>query len=129
MALRLSLKPRERVIIGGAVLKNGGSPVHLTVENRVAILRQSDVLSPREAQTPCKRIYLALQLLYLDPENAATHLETYRTLVDQVAEAAPSTRPLIAAVDAQVHAGDHYRALKAARPLIEYEGKLLHHVR
>jgi flagellar biosynthesis repressor protein FlbT len=129
MALRLSLKPRERVIIGGAVLKNGGSAVHLTVENRVPVLRQADVLSPREAQTPCKRVYLALQLLYLDPENAASHLETYRTLVGEVATAAPSTRPLIAAVDAQVQAGDHYRALKAARPLIEYEGKLLHHVR
>ncbi len=129
MALRLSLKPRERVIIGGAVVKNGDSHARLTVENRVPILRQSDVLSPRAAQTPCKRVYLALQLLYLDPVNSERHLQTYRTLIDQVAEAAPSTRPLIAAVDERVRAGDHYRALKAARPLIEYEGKLLHHVR
>lgn len=129
MALRLSLKPRERVIIGGAVVRNGGSATHLTVENRVPVLRQADVLNPKAAQTPCKRVYLALQLLYLDPENAPAHLEAYRQLADDVVRAAPSTRPLIAAVDEQVSAGDHYRALKAARPLIEYEGKLLHHVR
>ncbi len=129
MALRLSLKPRERVIIGGAVVRNGGSATHLTVENRVPVLRQSDVLSPRAAQTPCKRVYLALQLLYLDPDHAPTHLETYRRLAGDVLRAAPSTGPLFAAVDEQVSCGDHYRALKAARPLIEYEGKLLHHVR
>ncbi len=129
MALRLSLKPRERVIIGGAVLRNGGSPTHLTVENRVPVLRQADVLSPRAAQTPCRRIYLALQLLYLDPENAPAHLETYRRLAGDVTRAAPSTRSMIAGVESHLAAGDHYRALKAARPLIAYEGELLDHVR
>lgn len=129
MALRLSLKPRERVIIGGAVLKNGGSHASLTVENRVPVLRQADVLSPRAAQTPCKRVYLALQLLYLDPENSPAHLATYRALAGEVAEAAPSTRQMLDAVEGHVERGDHYRALKAARPLIEYEGKLLGHVR
>ena len=67
MPLTLQLKPHERVILGGAVVCNGRSRARLVIENEVPVLRESDILSPRLVRTPCQRIDMALQLLYLDP--------------------------------------------------------------
>jgi len=53
MPLRLTLKSQERVIIGGAVVKNGDSRTELHVENKVPILRETDILSPKLVKTPC----------------------------------------------------------------------------
>ena len=49
MALRLKLKPGERVIVGGAVVRNGSSRAELFVENDTPVLRE--VPSPVTANT------------------------------------------------------------------------------
>jgi len=68
MALKLTLRPNERVVIGGAVLSNAGLHVaHVLVENESPILRSKDILRPEDATTPCRRIYLAIQLMYVEP--------------------------------------------------------------
>ena len=128
MALRITLKPHERVIVGAAVLRNGAVRANLTIDNQVPVLRESDILSPAAVHTPCERVYMALQLLYLAPESDGSSLETYRSLVADVLQAAPSTRALIAAMDTYVAAGQHYQALKCARGLLEHERRLLTHV-
>ena len=59
MALKITLKPGERMIIGGAVLTNGNSAsCDLVVENKIPILRQKDILTEEKANSPCRRIYL-----------------------------------------------------------------------
>jgi flagellar biosynthesis repressor protein FlbT len=128
MALRIQLKPNERVILGAAVIRNGSTRTSLTVENQVPVLRESDILPPSAVNSPCQRIYMAIQLLYVAPENEADTLETYRSLVADVLGAAPSTRPLIEAVDALVTERQYYQALKAARALLAHERRLLAHV-
>jgi flagellar protein FlbT len=65
MALRIELKPRERFILGGAVLQNGEARSELILENNVPILRGKNILSLEEADTPCKRIYFLIQLMYV----------------------------------------------------------------
>jgi flagellar protein FlbT len=40
MSLKLRLKPDEKVIIGGAVIRNGSKASEFVVENTVPILRQ-----------------------------------------------------------------------------------------
>jgi flagellar biosynthesis repressor protein FlbT len=129
MALRLTLKPRERVILGGAVLRNGGSRVDLLIENRIPVLRGGDIMSPGAVRTPCERIYLALQLMYVDPDQAEEHRETFRCLVADLLEAAPSCRRLIERIETLEAAGQLYQALKAARALIEHERELMSNVR
>jgi flagellar protein FlbT len=129
MALRIRLKANERVVIGGAVVRNGRHAASLLVENCVPILRGSEILGPRDVRTPCQRIVLALQLLYLEPGRAATHRETFRGLAREVREAAPSTRPLLEDVERHVKQGNYYRALRATRPLLHHERMLLDHVR
>jgi flagellar protein FlbT len=129
MSLRLSLRPAERVIIGGAVIRNGGYRATLRIENEVPVLRESDILSPGAVTTPCQRVYLALQLLYVDPAHAAQHLDTFHTLAAEVAEAAPSCRRLLAPVEEHVSSGRLYQALKSARRLLDHERGLIADVR
>jgi len=129
MALRLTLKPHERAILGGAVLTNGRHRAELFVETEVPVLRGSDILSPSSASTPCERIVLAIQLMYVDPQRRAVHEQTYRALVEDVLDASPSSRRLLEPIDALVRAGNYYAALKLGRELMAFEKALLSNVR
>jgi flagellar protein FlbT len=128
MPLRLKLKPGERVILGGAVVRNGSSSTELFVENDTPVLREPDVLRPGSVRTPCERIYLALQLLYVDSEQPGRYTAAYRLLADEVLAAAPSCAPLLTSIDEHLKQGKLYRALREARRLIGHERRLVSHV-
>jgi flagellar biosynthesis repressor protein FlbT len=127
VALRLVLKPHERLIVGGAVLRNGTARAELMIENTVPVLRERDILSPSTATTPCGMIYLALQLMYVEPQTRTHQRATYDALVRDVLAAAPSTRDLVDRISAELTAGRYYHALKIARELLTYEHTLLAH--
>ncbi len=96
MALKITLKPGERMILGGTVVTNANpASCDLVIENKVPILRQKDILSEKDADTPCRRIYFAVQLMYIDEDNHAAYHKLYWDLVRAVVEAAPSTVALI----------------------------------
>jgi flagellar protein FlbT len=128
MPLKVTLKPRERLILGGAVVRNGESAAHLLVENEVPILRERDILSEPKANSPCRRIYFAIQLMYVDERNLPAHHRLYWLLVHDLMEAAPSTSKFLTEINQLVVAGAYYQALKVARRLIEYEQELLVHI-
>jgi len=127
MPLKITLKPRERLILGGAVVRNGDAGTRLTVENEVPILREHDILSQREASTPCRRIYFVVQLMYVDEGNLAEHQKLYWTLVQDVLAAAPSTARYTGEISRLVVERKYYQALKVGRQLIDYEQELLKH--
>jgi flagellar biosynthesis repressor protein FlbT len=129
MALKITLKPGERIIVGGAVIKNGSSSTNLLVENPVPILRQRDILTREEADTPCKRIYLVVQLMYVDGTDLAAHHKIYWSLVKDLLKAAPSTLPFIDRISDLILGAKYYQALKMARKLIEYEEEVVRHAR
>ena len=125
MALKVELKPNERIIIGNCVITNVDQRARLLIEGeKIPILREKDILTPATADTPAKLIYLAVQLMYLTPDPQAHH-PTYFNLVREMLTAAPSTWPLIEAVNNHILNGDLYKALKEARKLITYEAELL----
>lgn len=128
MPLKLSLKPDERVILGGAVIRNGKRHAELFIENNVPILREKDIMPELEADTPARRIYFVIQLMYIDAENRANHVESFFTLAHDLMEAAPSTRQTILTICEQVTVSCFYQALKTARTLIDYEKELITHV-
>ena len=129
MAFRLTLKPRERAVIAGAVIRNGNNRTVLLVENEVPILREGDILSPREVHTPSDRVVLAIQLMYLEPEQRDVVRQTYEELVGELRAAAPSLAADLETVNEHVSAGRYYQALRAARQLRQDERRLLNHVR
>ncbi|CAH2032601.1 flagellar biosynthesis repressor FlbT [Trichlorobacter ammonificans] len=128
MPLKLNLKADERVIIGGAVIRNGGKHAELFIENNVPILREKDIMPEEAADTPAKRLYFTLQLIYIDAENRPAHIEYFFTLAHDLMEAAPSTRSYISAICDQITVSRFYQALKIAHTLIEYEKELTTHV-
>lgn len=128
MALKLTLKPQERMILGGAVVTNGNTKCDLIIENSVPILREKDILSEAQATTPCTRIYFAVQLMYVDEQRLAEHHKLYWDLVRDVVRAAPSTLELVDQMSEHILCGRYYQALKAARQLIEYEEEVTRNV-
>ncbi|MCX5809862.1 MAG: flagellar biosynthesis repressor FlbT [Proteobacteria bacterium] len=129
MALKIYLKPQERVIIDGAVITNGNTKCELIVENNVPLLRERDILREKDAITPCKRIYFMIQLMYIDKKDLAGKHETYRALVKDVAEAAPSTAVVVGQISEHILNGAYYPALKLARKLIRYEEEAMENAR
>ena len=125
MALKIHLKPDERLILGGTVVTNGNKSCSLSIENNVPVLRQKDILSQKEANTPCRRIYFVVQLMYVDEHNLVIHHNTYWTLVQDLLKAAPSMLGLIDQISEQILNGRYYQALKISRELINHEEEVL----
>src|SRR6476661_4040456 len=126
MALKVELKPGERILIGDCVVTNNDQRTRLLIEGAAPILREKDIMTPDRADTPAKRIYLAVQLMYTSREPQRHH-DTYFTLLRELVQAVPSTWPHIEAVSNHIMAGEMYKALKSAKVLIAYEKELLEH--
>jgi flagellar biosynthesis repressor protein FlbT len=128
MGLKIELKPGERVMLGDCVVTNHDQRTRLLVEGTAPILREKDIMTPSRADTPAKRIYLAVQLMYTS-KNPQEHHELYFKLVRDIVQAAPSMWPLIESINNQILIGEMYKALKEAKKLIAYERELLDHAR
>jgi len=129
MALKLSLKPGERMILGGTVLTNGGSSsCSLLIENKVPILRHKDIMTEEDADSPCRQIYFTIQLMYIDENDLSTYHNQYWKLVQEVIQAAPSTTGLLDQISEHILHRRYYHALKNAKNLVEYEQEVIRRV-
>jgi flagellar biosynthesis repressor protein FlbT len=129
MALKVELKPHERIIIGSCVITNTDQRARLLIDGeKIPILREKDIMTPETADTPAKLIYLAVQLMYISPDPRMNH-GTYFNLVRDLVTAAPSTWPLIENINTSILNGELYHALKAAKKLVAYEKELLDEAR
>ena len=125
MALKVELKPGERILVGECVITNAGQRAHFVIEGKkVPILREKDILSAEQADTPAKRIYLAVLLMYTSRDAREQHA-TYFSLVQDLVKAAPSTLFHIEIINNHILTGNMYKALKQVKQLIEYERELL----
>ena len=126
MGLKIELKPGERVMLGDCVITNHDQRTRLLVEGSAPILREKDIMTESRADTPAKRIYLAVQLMYTS-KNPATYHELYFKLVREITQAVPSMWPLIESINNQILTGELYKALREVKKLISYERELLEH--
>jgi flagellar protein FlbT len=128
MALKVELKPGERIIIGECVVTNTGQRTRLLIEGETPVLREKDILTATTANSPARRVYLALQLMYTarDPRQ---HHEIYFSLLTDMLRAAPSTASYFAEINNLILTGNLYKALKEAKKLIAYEEKLIDHAK
>lgn len=125
MALKVELKPHERIIIGSCVITNTDQRSRLLIDgDNIPILREKDILTPETADTPAKLIYLAVQLMYISPDANASH-GTYFNLIRDLVTSVPNAWPLIEGINNQILSGDLYQALKEAKKLVAYEKQLL----
>ena len=125
MALKVELRPHERIIVGNCVITNTDQRARLLIDgDNVPILRERDILTPETADSPAKLVYLAVQLMYISPSHDASH-GTYFNLLRDIITTVPSAWPSIEGINKCILAGDLYQALKEAKKLIAYEKQLL----
>jgi flagellar protein FlbT len=124
MSLKVELKPHERLIIGNCVVTNSDQRTRLFIDGTAPILREKDILTPATANSPAKRIYFAVQLMYLE-DNISTLRGEYFSLVNDIVAAAPSCIPIVDEINNDILTGALYKALKAAKKLIQYEQDLI----
>lgn len=125
MALKVELKPNEKIIIGSCVITNTEQRAKLLIEGeRIPILREKDILTPDTADTAAKLLYLAVQLMYIsqDPQD---HHPVYFDLMRDLLTAMPSAAAYVQEINNHILSGDYYKALKEAKKLIAYEEQLL----
>ena len=126
MALKVELKPGEKLLVGNCIITNSDQRTRLFINGNAPILREKDILTSETANTPAKRVYLAVQLMYID-EDAGAANQSYLDLSKDFVEAVPSSAPILDQINNEILTGSLYKALKAAQRLIEYEQDLLNH--
>ncbi len=124
MGLKVELKPGERIIIGDSIVTNDDQRTRLVIEGDAPILREKDIMTTEAADTPCKKIYMVVQLMYLS-RDPAVHHSLYFSLMKETLTAAPSMQAYFDRINNQILTGNTYKALKETQSLIEYEKELL----
>jgi flagellar protein FlbT len=124
MSLKVELKPGEKLLIGNCVVTNSDQRTRIFIDGKAPILREKDILTAETANSPAKRIYLAVQLMYIREDVEALRRD-YFQLINDIVKAAPSTVPIVDEINNEILTGDLYKALKAAKKLIQYEQDLL----
>lgn len=124
--LRISLRAGERIFVNGAVLKVDRK-TSLEFLNDVTFLLESHVMQAHEARTPLRQLYFIVQMILIDPANAAAAYDmfakTHRLLLSSF-----SNREVLAGlgeVGDMVQRDRPYDALKKLRSLIPVEDGIL----
>jgi flagellar protein FlbT len=121
--LVLEIKQGELLIINGA-------PIRFKTRSRIELAGQArflfgkQILSPAEANTPARRIYFALQAVYVgtDEERAAALISAH-SLIEAFKAATTSVlaREILDRAMALACEGACYEALKLSRRIIRHE--------
>ncbi|OOY04410.1 MULTISPECIES: flagellar biosynthesis repressor FlbT [Thioclava] len=125
MALRLTLKPNERIVVNGCVIRNANRRQTLQIENTADVIRAEDLLDENCEPTPVKQAYFLIQ-------TALIRADTRDTLVPVIQEkladlATIFSAPVVGGVFEAanwVSQGDYYKALSALRPVMRREEEL-----
>jgi flagellar protein FlbT len=124
MPLRVELKPFERIVIGQSVITNSDTRTTFLIDGDAPILREKDILTAETANTPVKRVYLCVQMMYLQNDIPA-YQDLYLGFIKELLEAVPSFRETIETTSNLILSGQLYKALRELRPLIKREEELL----
>jgi flagellar protein FlbT len=130
MPLKLTLKPRERFVLNGGVLINGDRRSDLIVENQVSLLRERDVLKPDEADTPMKRIYFTIMMMYMDGGLEGDYYDQFSELMTDFM-CAVTTKGVVEKCHRildDVHEQRFYTAMMMSKSLLPFEKERLEYV-
>jgi flagellar protein FlbT len=124
MPLRVELKPGERIIIGQSVITNSDTRTAFLIDGDAPILREKDILTAETANTPVKRIYLCVQMMYLE-NDIPGYQDLYLGFMKDLMVAVPSFRDQLETVSNLILSGALYKALRELRVLMKREEDLL----
>ncbi len=127
MALKLSLKPAEKLVINGAVIANGDRRSTLIVHNKASILREKDIMQEDDVTTPARRIYFPIMLMYMDHQNYSKYYDEFVLRMTEFMNviSSPEAVELCVKVSRNVMEQKYYKALMCCRKLVAFETELL----
>jgi len=127
MPLKLSLKPGEKFVLNGAVVQNGDRRGVLILQNKASVLREKDIMQLSDVNSPAKRIYFPVMMMYLDESSAPKVYDEFVLRLSEFMGAIRNPEVLVdcVAVSKHVLAREYYKALMTARKLVEYEEQRL----
>ncbi len=129
MALKITLKPQEKIYINGALLTNGDHSTQLFIENKVRLLREKEIMTVEKAKSVAEQIYLTIQMMYFEPDKVKGYHKTYWQMVKVLTEAAPSMTSMVHEISEKILVEEYYSALKLTKKLIAYEKQLMDHAK
>lgn len=121
MGLIIQLRSGERVFLGNTILINRDKDrSDIEIEGDTPIMREKDFLPPDQATTPCKRLYLTIQRMYLENAASALHF-SFTALHNEIESLLPTAKPILQNILSELASGAYYRALKEGQKLIQLE--------
>jgi flagellar biosynthesis repressor protein FlbT len=124
MGLKIDLGPGEITMIGRNTILNGNKRAIFYVTGPDPILKARSIMKPEDVDTPCKRVYLAVQNVYTGGGREADIAE-YNEARRKVLEHAPATQAYFDLITHHLQEGAGYKALAEAGNLIKYEESIL----
>ncbi|WP_417461871.1 flagellar biosynthesis repressor FlbT [Kordiimonas sp.] len=127
MALKLSLKPDERLVINGAVIANADRRTTLIVHNKASILREKDIMQEENVDTPAKRIYFPIMLMYMGQGDTDNYYEEFVLRMTEFMNAisTPAAIDNCVKISRDVMDRNYYKALITCKKLIAFEQERL----
>jgi len=127
MALKLSLKPDERLVINGAVIANADRRATLIVHNKASILREKDILQEQDVNTPARRIYFPIMLMYMDQNQTEKYYEEFVVRMTEFMNAISTPEAIENCVKISRHVMEKnfYKALIVCKKLMVFEQERL----
>ena len=127
MPLKINVKPGEKFIVNGAVIAVGDKGASLVLQNEAAILLGKDIMQEEDANSPAKRIYFTILLMYLDNDDPGQYYGTFLELVEAFLDVTTFKEVRLSLLNLvqDVNEKRFYRALKTCKALIKYETEIL----
>lgn len=124
MPLRITLKPSERLIINGAAIRNGDRSSSFIVETQCRFLRESEIVLESEADTPCKKLCVTIQVIHLSDKTDEAENLFYAQAVE-VLRYMPTSAPFLLEMQRAIEEKQTYAAIKAGKQLVLHETSIL----
>ena len=130
MPLKLSLKPGEKFVLNGAGVQNGDRRGTLVLQNKASVLREKDIMQQEEANTPARRVYFPVMMMYLDEAGAERYYDEFVRRLTEFMSAVrnPAILAECVAISKHTMTREFYKALMQCRKLIDYEDEVLGNV-
>lgn len=126
MALKLTLKPNELVVVNGCAIRNSDRRHVLVIESQADIVRGHDLLDDADAATPVGRAYFLIQtaLIRADLREKIVPAIQKQLAILATVLSQPNVDRIFEAANF-VSMQDYYKALRALRSVLHHERKLL----
>jgi flagellar protein FlbT len=130
LPLKLSLRPGEKFVLNGAVVQNGDRRAVMVLQNKASVLREKDIMQPEDVNTPARRIYFPVMMMYIDEANAERFYDEFVRRLTEFMGVISNPDVLAECVNISkcCMAREYYKALMLCRKLIEYEDERLGNV-